>query len=331
MKAFFRKSGHWIWIFILTDVIFLFATWVIRPDSIIYMLPFLSLFSLIAVSIGVASDKREREKDSEEISAFLDQPDEKSAERLYAYFDRDPAAQNLVTEYMRTRSLVKETRLQMSDYQEYIEAWVHEVKTPISLMELMLENHKDEMSLYVCQRLHYAVHQMMEDTERILYYSRLNAEHPDFHLEHFSLSDCVREKLDEYEMFLPEKGIRLKLDLVPADIISDRRIVSFMFSQLMSNAVKYADSRNGAIYISTKQEKDAVSLRVFNNGTGVPPEDRAFLFDKGFTGSHPDRQKATGMGLYLVKKYAEKLGISVQIEEQIPFPSGFGIQLIFHL
>ncbi len=70
-------------------------------------------------------------------------------------------------------------------------------------------------------------------------------------------------------------------------------------------------------------------MTVRDNGKGTSPEDLPFLFDKGFTGSRPKRQKATGMGLYLVKKYAEQLGIAVEIEPGSDCGKGFGIQLIF--
>lgn len=78
-----------------------------------------------------------------------------------------------------------------------------------------------------------------------------------------------------------------------------------------------------------KEHDEKIHLCVRDNGEGAPEEDIPFLFDKGFTGSSPDRQKATGMGLYLVKKYAEALSIDVQIESRQVCPEGFGIELIF--
>ena len=66
-----------------------------------------------------------------------------------------------------------------------------------------------------------------------------------------------------------------------------------------------------------------------DNGNGVPAEDLPFIFDKGFTGYHPDRQKATGMGLYLVRKYASALNIDVRTETSLLNRFGFGIELVF--
>lgn len=79
-----------------------------------------------------------------------------------------------------------------------------------------------------------------------------------------------------------------------------------------------------------KQQEDQICLGIYNNGEGVPAEDMPFLFDKGFTGNHPSRQKATGMGLYLVHKYAEKLCLKVSLVPSFYHP-GFGILLVFSL
>ena len=76
---------------------------------------------------------------------------------------------------------------------------------------------------------------------------------------------------------------------------------------------------------------DKVHLGIYNNGEGVPEEDAPFIFDKGFTGGHPNKQKATGMGLYLVKKYAEKICVTIHQDKYIPYDSGFGIVIIFTL
>lgn len=119
------------------------------------------------------------------------------------------------------------------------------------------------------------------------------------------------------------------LDLKQAEVDSDRRIVSFMLSQLLGNAVKYTDDKAGKIAVTLCQAGDKIYLCLSNNGEGVPPEDEPFLFDKGFTGSHPNRQKATGMGLYLVRKYGQKLCVEVRLSGNIPYKSGFGIELVF--
>lgn len=145
------------------------------------------------------------------------------------------------------------------------------------------------------------------------------------------MDDCAMEVLNEFRMFMKEKNLSLDLDLEQSEVVSDRQIVSFMLSQLIGNAVKYADSRDGKISLSLQRIKDKIRLAIYNNGEGVPPEDAPFIFDKGFTGNYPNRQKATGMGLYLVRKYAEKLCAEVTLVSHIPFENSFGIELVFVL
>ena len=98
-----------------------------------------------------------------------------------------------------------------------------------------------------------------------------------------------------------------------------------MLSQIFGNALKYAGKNGGIVEIAgwKDEEKDAgkgggrgkVHLAVRDNGGGAPLEDIPFLFDKGFTGNHPGRQNATGMGLYFVKKYAKLLGADVRVDQ----------------
>lgn len=102
-----------------------------------------------------------------------------------------------------------------------------------------------------------------------------------------------------------------------------------MLSQIFANAFKYTKKSGGIVETVLWREGEKIHLAVRNNGKGVPAEDVPFLFDKGFTGNHPDRQEATGMGLYFVKKYAKILAVEVQIEEMATSGEGFGIELVF--
>lgn len=262
---------------------------------------------------------------------FLEMPDEQTKENLLRRFDDDEAVCTLCTQIFSNLSLLNEKTVELNEYREYIEAWVHEAKTPLSLSTLVLNNHRDEMSPYVYARLDYIQHQLNEDVERILYYARLQAEHPDVRFTQFRLDECVMEVLDEYRGLTEEKHILLTMELKPLTIASDRKIVLFMVSQIVGNAVKYADGNKGKISVVMCGDQDKVHLSIYNNGEGVPPEDAAFVFDKGFTGSHPNRQKATGMGLYLVHKYAEKLCVQVGLDDKLPYDTGFGIELTFAL
>lgn len=331
MKRLIKRTGNWIVLLLSTDAVFIFVTWIIGRETLGYVSLFIFLFTLMVLAVGFFTEIYRQRKDEAALLDFLGELSDQTKETLLQRFDNSEAIRTLCTQLLSEHALINEKTVELAEYREYIEAWVHEVKTPLSLSTLILGNHRDEMSPYVYTRWNYIQHQLNEDIERILYYARLQAEHPDMKFTRFRLDDCVMEVLDEYRWVSEEKKLSFDLNLEPLEVVSDRKIVSFMLSQLISNAVKYADDHLGKVSFVVRRDDDKISLGVYNNGEGVPEEDMPFIFDKGFTGSHPNRQKATGMGLYLVRKYAEKVCVKVSLDSDIPYESGFGIELIFTL
>lgn len=331
MRRLIKRTGNWIVLLLSTDAVFIFVTWIIGRETLGYVSMFIFLFTLMVLAVGFFTEIYRQRKDEAALLDFLGELSDQTKETLLQRFDNSEAIRTLCTQLLSEHALINEKTVELAEYREYIEAWVHEVKTPLSLSTLILGNHRDEMSPYVYTRWNYIQHQLNEDLERILYYARLQAEHPDMKFTRFRLDDCVMEVLDEYRGVSEEKKLSFDLNLEPLEVVSDRKIVSFMLSQLISNAVKYADGHLGKVSFVVRRDDDKISLGVYNNGEGVPEEDMPFIFDKGFTGSHPNRQKATGMGLYLVRKYAEKVCVKVSLDSDIPYESGFGIELIFTL
>lgn len=331
MKQYIKQTWPWIVLLLLTDAVFLFATWILRPEAMQYMALFFLLFILFALALGLIAQLYRQRKDKAALLHFLETPNEQTCEILLERFGNGEAIRTLCTRFLSEQSLVNQKTVELTEYRAYIEAWVHEVKTPLSLSTLVCNNHRDEMSPYVYARLNYVQHQLNENVERILYYARLQADHSDIKFTRFRLDVCAEDALLEYRAFIEEKKILLTMELPPLEVVSDRRIILFVLSQLFSNAVKYADDSAGKISVTMRQDKDKIHLGIYNNGDGVPLEDMPFIFDKGFTGNHPNRQKATGMGLYLVRKYAELLCIEVQPDSKTPYGSGFGVDLTFHL
>lgn len=328
---FMKRAGNWIGLLLLTDMTFIFVVWIMRSDAMLYMLPFILLFTVLVCSMGIFADYHRWQKTEEIIGKFLKTPTEEIRIELIQRLGAGKVIDAAYETLREQLSVINEKTVELTSYREYIEAWVHEAKTPLSLSTLVLNNHRDEMSPYVYMRMNYIQHQLNEDVERILFYARLQTDHTDSKFIKFPLDECVMEVVREYQPFFDEKKIKISLDVTDIDVLSDRKTIFFMLSQLISNAIKYADEKEGEIFISINKVDDKVHLGIYDNGQGVPAEDAPFIFDKGFTGGHPNKQKATGMGLYLVKKYAEKICVTVHQDKYIPFDSGFGIVLIFTL
>lgn len=330
----FKVKRHWLVLLLLTDLFFAFLAWLTGPDSFGSIAVIILLFTAVTAFAGCWIDQKMRQRQRKALQSFLINSDQETEQRLMMVTDGfwHPTIRT-VSEQLREQSqIIKEKSLELKDYQEFIEAWAHEIKTPLSLATLILSNHKEEMSPYVYSRMEHVRHTVNSDVERILYYARLQSDHVDYKFVKMHLSVCVQECLEDFRAICDEKKIEVQLNLLPFQVVSDGKILSFILSQLFSNAFKYTASDHGVVSIiswSDTQDDGKIHLAVRDNGKGVPPEDMPFLFDKGFTGSHPDRQNATGMGLYLVNKYAEALSIDVNIEPISISGQGFGIQLVF--
>lgn len=333
MRYFVKGIDSFLGLLLLTDLVFAFLAWLLRPEAYGSVIVFIALFTLLIFALGFWLENRRRRSIRDALERFWEIPDEENKNCLLQAAGKawEPEVERLYEKLSAQAEQINQKNMELTDYREYIEAWVHEIKTPLSLATLVIHNHREEMSPYVYGRMNHARHQLDENVERILYYARLQADHRDYKFSSIRLDECALEALEEYQAFGEENKVTFETDLHPFVVTTDPKVLRFLLSQLLSNAVKYAAGENARVSVSSWQEENRIYLAVRDNGRGVAPEDAPFLFDKGFTGNYPDRQKATGMGLYLVKKYAEKLCVEIELEPVSTTGRGFGIRLVFQM
>jgi len=333
-----ENQKHWFFLFLLMDIFFIFLIWLVgdgwKTFSKVSVIIFIFTLFIFCVGYGMTVLKQKRQV--ERAKQFLKQIDETTEQRLIEALDDvwHPIVRTATLKVREQGQLIKQKELELRKYEEFVEAWVHKIKTPISLATLVLANHRTEMSPYAYNRMEYVRHAIANDVAQILYYARLQADHVDYKFNQVSLNEIIRECIEDFQGLAEEKQVRIELDLTAVQIMTDKKVLLFMLTQILSNAFKYTAKKNGNVKIMTwinKGSNGKIHLAVRDNGDGVPLEDVPFLFDKGFTGGQIERQDATGMGLYLVKKYAELLSIDVVIEEVSISGKGFGIELVFPL
>ena len=155
------------------------------------------------------------------------------------------------------------------------------MKIPLSLFTLLLENRSEEMSPTVYKKMEHVRLQMQSYVEQMLYYARVKAVNKEYLFEEISLEECCREVLDEYRLYLEEKQILVQLDLKEKTVLSDRKSLCFMLSQLIANSIKYTGyeaEKCPKLKISSGNENNRVSLSVCDNGCGVKPYELRYLF-----------------------------------------------------
>lgn len=201
---------------------------------------------------------------------------------------------------------------EQKEYEEYIENWIHEVKTPITLLYLLVNNNVSDET--VKKEIVMELKRIENDVESALYYARLGTAYQDFIIQKISLGKMLKEVIMNNRVLLMSNGFAIEL-CCDEDVIiySDCKWVMFMLNQVMINAVKYANKRDPEISLTAIQEDTTVVLQVKDNGIGILEEDLPRIFEKGYTGKNGhNNTKSTGFGLYLVKKMCEKLDIGVK-------------------
>lgn len=329
-----KEHSPWLWLIVLMDLFFSFIVWLAAPGAFGYVCIMLAIFTVIVVIAGIFIDASARKKKMAALQSFLSDFDESSEQMLVSVAGESwrPLIVQLSQKLREQEKGMNDKQLELQDYEEFIEEWTHEIKTPLSLATLVLANHRDEMSPYVYGRMNHVQHTIGGNVDRILYYARLHADHMDYKFETLKLDRCVDEALESFMDIAREKGIAVQTELLELRVVSDRKVLAFMLAQLLGNAFKYTAGSGGVVSVATWSGPDGeIHLAVRDNGSGVSAADLPFVFDKGFTGSFPNRQNATGMGLYLVKKYAAKLSVTVEIEDFSTRGCGFGIEIIFPL
>ncbi|HDR4453725.1 sensor histidine kinase [Bacillus sp. CH_48] len=221
---------------------------------------------------------------------------------------------------------VKYYRDMQLDYREYIETWVHEIKTPIASTKLIIENNQNE----VTNKIDSQLDRIEGFVEQVLYYSRSNNVGKDYIIKPLNLDDVVRTVIKRnYRDFIHK---RIKLDIQDIDeiVYSDGKWVGFIVNQIIGNSIKYSNNKEQMIRIYSIKKTNSVILTIEDNGVGIVTKDINRVFEKGFTGENGRKfSKSTGMGLYLCEKLCSKLGMKITIDSEVN--KGTKVTLIFPL
>lgn len=211
---------------------------------------------------------------------------------------------------------VSAARRDSAEYREYVETWVHEIKTPISSARLCLENRPGELS----DALERELFQIDGYVEQALFYARSSAVERDYLVRAMLLRDAAAHAVKKYARPLIGAGFRIDLEGLTATVYSDPKWVEFILGQLLSNALKYR-SGSPCLTFTQLESPHCVTLLLTDNGPGIPEADLPRVFDKGFTGENGRALSthSTGLGLYLCRKLCRRLGLGLALT---PAPGG---------
>lgn len=221
--------------------------------------------------------------------------------------------------------------VRQSRMRDYYSMWVHQIKTPISAMKLLLEAEREELGQLMCDEEQQAAFKELSDNldsfedelfrieeyvGMALQYQRVSSTENDFVLEKVSVDGVIRDTIKKYAKIMIRRHIGINYSGTKKQVYTDEKWLAFILEQILSNAIKYTPQ--GFVTIETAEEKDRFFITVKDTGIGIKAEDLPRVFEKGYTGynGHADK-KATGIGLYLCRQMADKLGHTIRMESEL--------------
>ena len=204
---------------------------------------------------------------------------------------------------------------EQKEYEDYIEQWIHEVKTPITSIHLMLENRISE-NPGLKRDLNVELSRLENDVELALYYARSEQIYRDYLIQKLNLRKVLLKVVNKNRTVIMNSSVAIDLDCDEAlYAYGDEKWLVFMLTQVLLNAIKYKAEADAKVVMRAKRDNKRIVLNIIDNGKGIKKEELPRIFDKGFTGSNGrDNEKSTGMGLYLVHKLCEKLEIDIKAD-----------------
>ena len=220
---------------------------------------------------------------------------------------------------------VNKYKYSQEEYKEYIELWIHEIKTPIAAGKLIAQNNKNEVTKSIDEELDKIEYYV----EQALYYARSNTVEKDYCITKCNLQDIVNTVIKKNKDTLINNKIKINIEDINENVYTDSKWIVFILNQIITNCIKYSKTEDAEINIKTETKKARIILDIQDNGIGIRKGEITKVFEKGFTGSNgrKDGKKSTGIGLYLCKKLCGKLGIGIELnsEENV----GTDVKLVF--
>lgn len=214
---------------------------------------------------------------------------------------------------MEEREALSEYDAKKQDMADYYTMWTHQIKTPIAALRLLLQGEKPQLE---------ELFKIEQYAEMALHYARLDSISSDLLFQTQDVAAVLRQAVKKYSILFIGSGLSFVMEEFSVHAVTDGKWLSFVFEQILSNALKYTS--DGAIEIygldrqGEKTKGEASYIVIEDSGIGIREEDLPRIFERGFTG-HNGRldKKSTGIGLYLCKQILDRLSHTIQVESGI--------------
>ncbi|HGG0417758.1 HAMP domain-containing histidine kinase [Clostridium botulinum] len=213
-----------------------------------------------------------------------------------------------------------------NDHLTFINQWVHQMKTPLSVIQLQMEEYEGEEPV---ESMKVEISKLNRGLNMAMYFARLDSFKQDFIVEKFSLYNLVRSKVNEEKQIFIKNRILPKVEIDDSiEVHSDFKWMKFVLEQLIVNGVKYSKDKGKELIIRAYDDENSVKLSIIDKGVGIPKKDIKRVFEPFFTGENGRNfGESTGMGLHIVKRICDNLDHDIFIESKVS--EGTTVSIVF--
>ena len=279
-----------------------FALYDLPLEAVLYAGALCLALGLVLFAVGYSRFLRRHR----ELQRLLQQAGEKALPLPPARGLLEEDYQTLLQAVCRDRArLAAENESRLRELTDYYSLWVHQIKTPIAAMDLLLQEdgspRRGELEMELLKIGQYV--------EMVLSYLRLDSDSTDYVLREYPLDDILRQAVRKFAKMFILKKITLDFQETGKTVLTDEKWLLFVVEQVLSNALKYTPA-GGTIRIYG----DGATVVIADNGIGIREEDQARVFEKGFTGYNGRAdKKSTGIGLYLCRQVMDRLNHGISL------------------
>lgn len=200
----------------------------------------------------------------------------------------------------------------------------HQFRTPLAIIQSSAELLREFMSKMNPAERDEQLESIAGNTRRmagmmeeILVLSRLDAGRLDFRPAALDLNTFCRRVVDEVLSATNRQcSIELSMARTLPEARADERLLEHIFTNVLSNAVKYSEAGT-SVHFEVKRESADAICAIRDKGVGIPEDDQKMLFTAFHRGANVENRPGTGLGLLLVKRCVELHHGKVQIESKI--------------
>lgn len=308
IKTYLREKRSWIVFFISIQLLLLFIAYLDASISLTAILYYNFLSTILLIVFLLFNYQKESAffKELKELDPTMDLSEMTEAKSPF-----EEIVQKSLTDFtFHQKQQLSRHTIELDQEKEDLLAWIHEVKTPLTAMKLMIDRLEDpklkKQITFEWLRIHLLLDQQLHSR-------RISSMENDLFVEKADLETIIFDEIKTLQSWCIQKGMGFEVELDEQFVWSDSKWLSFIIRQFLTNAVKYSES--GDIRIKSYVEDGLIKLSITDHGIGISSRDLPRIFDKGFTStSNHHNQAATGMGLYLAKRAAEALSITITVE-----------------